>query len=281
MQLLFINRLSTLITLFFLSLFITSNAQPNPIKWGKIPAKDLAMTTYETDPDASAVVLCDYERVSVELIGAYPVSYEIHTRIKILKKEGDKYANITIPYLASERISNFKAQTINPEGITKLKTKEIFDEEVTNGYMRYRFTFPNVQVGSIIEYRYTLQSTNMGLLDTWYFQRDIPTRWSECRFMIPEYIKYLMLTNTDRAFALKEEKGTNIGPFIGDMYRWAMEDVPALKKEEHITTMRDYYNKIQLQTSAINVPGYFVQKFYEDWPHLSQNWWKRESRQPN
>ena len=38
----------------------TAFSQKAPIKWGKISKADLEMTNYELDPEAGAIVLCDF-----------------------------------------------------------------------------------------------------------------------------------------------------------------------------------------------------------------------------
>jgi len=154
--------------------------------------------------------------------------------------------------------------------------KDVFDEKVSKNYTQRRFTFPNVQVGSIIEYRYTLQSNSAGVLDTWYFQRDIPTRWSECRFIIPQYIEYVMLTNLDRPFDIKEEKRRKIGNTDGYVYRMVMKNMSGRKEEKYITTMIDYLNNVQLQASAVTQPGGLVSRYWKDWPDLIKTWWDYE-----
>ena len=276
MQLPFTNLLSTLLTYFFLGLFITSNAQPVPMKWGKVPPEDLAMSTYEADPDADAVVLGAYEMVYVNMRQEYAVSYQIHVRMKILSQEGLDRANIKIPYGKEERIIGFQAQTINQGQNIKVGKKEVFDEEVTKTYSRKRFTFPNVQVGSIIEYRYTLESPYAGILDTWYFQSDIPTRWSECRFSVPNYIEYIMISNTNRAFDVKEDKRATIGNDEGRNYRFVMQNLPGLDEESYITTMTDYFNNIQFQASKLTQPNGTIRRYWKDWPDLIDSWWSSE-----
>ena len=68
-------------------------------KFGKPTKEELTMTTYAPDPDAEAVVLCRLTDVeySVQTDG-YLVDYHEKIRIKVLKPEGAKYAQVTIPY---------------------------------------------------------------------------------------------------------------------------------------------------------------------------------------
>jgi hypothetical protein len=52
----------------FLLLIVSTGftfAGKDPIKWGKILQADVNMKVYAADPDAPAVVLCDYGSVTV------------------------------------------------------------------------------------------------------------------------------------------------------------------------------------------------------------------------
>ena len=85
-----------------------------PMKWGKIDPADLAMTTYDPDSSATAVVLMDYCRVTFEYSSSdIYAQYERHKRIKILDRAGFEQADVTIPYYSvrnQERIEGMKVQ---------------------------------------------------------------------------------------------------------------------------------------------------------------------------
>jgi len=263
----------------FALLNTTLFAQKPPMKWGKIPPQDLTMTTCEADPDADAVILGHYAEIDVNRFRDYATHYTYHVRTKILSKEGIDRASVKIPYLKIEKITNFQAQTINGDKITKANRKNIFDEKVIDNVFNKNVAFPDVQVGSIVEYRYTLQSPYITVLDNWYFQTDIPIRHSECVFTIPKYLEYVIVSNLDREFDEKEKKVSRIGNFNTSIHRFVMKNVDARKKEPFITTMRDYYNniKFQLVTSMQPYGGGMLEKFMKDWPHLIQLWWEHES----
>lgn len=254
------------------------SAQKAPMKWGQIPPEDIAMTTYEADPDAEAVVLGDYAVIDIDLSRDYYVNYTYHIRTKILTKEGVDRASVKIPFYKKERIIGLQAQTINNGQVTKVDRKNIFDEKVTDRYNRKSFAFSDVQVGSIIEYKYTLQSTNIGVLDSWYFQGDTPVRHSECRFTIPEQLEYIILSNLDREFDIREDKNSKIGNDNVITYRFVMGNIEGLKEEPFITTMSDYYNNIKFQLATLIHQGTgYRQKYMEDWPDLIKTWWEHDS----
>ena len=70
------------------------------MKFGKPTKEEMQMTTYETDPEADAVVLCrltDVEYIIQE--NGYLVDYREKCRIKVLKPAGTRYAKVVVPYM--------------------------------------------------------------------------------------------------------------------------------------------------------------------------------------
>ena len=132
-------RAFVIIFLVFSIFSIRLFAQEESVKWGEVSTDDLQMSTYSHDPDADAVVLCDYGTISVELWGD-DVKYRFHRfkRIKILNKKGFGQGTIRIPYISNkknpEKITLLKAQTHTPDGKKlSLKNKDVFEANI-NGY---------------------------------------------------------------------------------------------------------------------------------------------------
>ncbi|MEZ4980509.1 MAG: hypothetical protein R2769_02765 [Saprospiraceae bacterium] len=63
---------------------LSSRAQKDPIKWGKVPDEDLKMTSYEADPEAEAVILCNFGSLKFNF-GPSGAQYflTVHKRISI------------------------------------------------------------------------------------------------------------------------------------------------------------------------------------------------------
>lgn len=97
-------------TLFVLSLIAWLNAtaqQTVNMKFGKPTKEELQMTTYADDSSASAVVLCRLTDVNFTIQqNGYLVDYHEKIRIKILKPEGVRWANMTIPYYKTGKDKN-------------------------------------------------------------------------------------------------------------------------------------------------------------------------------
>lgn len=93
------------------------------------------------------------------LTGRYEDNY---FRVKILTEEGRKYANVEIPFAkVFEDIKAIHARTIHPDGsIANFDGKAAEKTLLKNKGGQYdavTFTLPDVQVGSIIEYFYTIE----------------------------------------------------------------------------------------------------------------------------
>ena len=97
-------------TLFVLSLIAWLNAtaqQTVNMKFGKPTKEELQMTTYADDSSAAAVVLCRLTDVNFTIQqNGYLVDYHEKIRIKILKPEGVRWANMTIPYYKTGKDKN-------------------------------------------------------------------------------------------------------------------------------------------------------------------------------
>jgi len=145
---------------------------------------------------------------------------------------------------------------------------------------------PSLKEGAIIEYVYTKQSGSISNLVNWYFQDNIPTRHSELRTNIPEWFEYVSFTQgrppgveneivgktirfNNRNSAYKTDKGTTEARISKTQY--LMQEVPAMKSEPFITTMRDYYSKINLQLKTIKYPNTIRKTVNSDWPTVAEN----------
>ncbi len=283
-------RLVLLFIFFQLTFTPILEAQAPPLIWGIVPDDDLAMTSYTLDPDADKVVLCSYGTTTLvkrEASDDLEVVYTRHIRIKILTEEGAKDASVKMSYHKKEKIFKFEAQTINPDGVSKVRKEDVFDEKQDGGrYYTRKFAFPDVRVGSIIEYKYSQNSPFVAIPDSWYFQSDIPVKWSECRFTLPEHMEYVQVSRVTKPYDIKEVESRNTRSFgvsaTETTFRFVLKDLPAMEEESFITTMDDYRSRIQFQLARIDYPSppYSAgakDEFMTDWADLIRRWMKAES----
>lgn len=146
--------------------------------------EDLKMTSIPEQPGAPAVIL-DREETDDDLLNEHMV-YE---RIKILTDAGREYANVEIPY--SRRgftVGGISGQTVHSDGKVIPFEGKPFDKTVIKGggikVNVKSFTLPDVQVGSVIDYRYALRYEDRMLLPpTWEVQTDLFQRKAYFKFI--------------------------------------------------------------------------------------------------
>jgi hypothetical protein len=233
-------------TLLLVLLPILLFAQRSPIRYGKLSKEEKAIEKTDLDPDADAIILCDFGEIAFR---RGEITFSRHVRIKLLNKESFDEANIAIPYYVKEEKKErveIIAQTlnINEQGKvkkTKIKQEDIFTVNVVDDLHEKRFTFPKVKPGSIIEYEYTVVSNDYFSLEGWTFQNNLPTLKSHFNANIPGYLDYRIVLNGSRTSAKYGGKTSDF---------WVLENLPPLEKEPLCPNPNDYVESIRFQLAG-------------------------------
>jgi transglutaminase-like putative cysteine protease len=148
-------------------------------EWQPISPDELKMTSVPEAPGAPAVIL--YREVDRD-DNARTGSEQNYLRIKILTEEGRKYADVEIPYFRQQgNIVGIRARTVRPDGRVVNFEGKAYDKTIVKArgvkYLAKTFTLPDVQVGSIIEYRYAYDMTENYVYDShWILSDELFTR---------------------------------------------------------------------------------------------------------
>jgi hypothetical protein len=142
------------------------------------------MTSIKEQPGAPAVCL-QREEIDDDMNNVHSV----YKRIKILTDAGREYANVELPY--SRRgftIAGISGRTVHADGSVVSFQGKPFDKTVEkSGGIRINvksFTLPDVQVGSIIDYRYSLRyEDHMLLPPEWEVQTELFQRKAYFKFI--------------------------------------------------------------------------------------------------
>jgi hypothetical protein len=154
-----------------------AHAAPN---WQAPTPEELSMTAEPKAPGAIAIYL-DREETDSGL--KYLNTIVFHRRIKILTEAGkDVYGNLKIDYASHwQEIDNFEGRTIHKDGtVIPFQGNGLDQMEVNANGERIRkkvFVMPDVQVGSILEYQFTVSYEDGLVLEPdWYVQSELFTR---------------------------------------------------------------------------------------------------------
>lgn len=251
---------------FLILLFFSGGLFAQDMKFGKFSQEEINLSTVDFDPEANAVVL---EEISYNQFMGVVQHSNIHRRIKVLKDAGRSQGDIAIRYYFGKSgvqdISKLTAQTMNFENgveiITKLSKSDFFEVELDNGWKEIRFTFPNVEVGSIIEYSYLKTDKNITFLDSWVFHNPIPTIKSTYTIDLPSYLNYRFLPQGEKTLS------ANFKTQRDGLYSWTVNNLNSIKEEPLMSHYRDYLEKIDFQLAGyafVNTSDYGGRSGFQD-----------------
>jgi hypothetical protein len=123
--------------------------------WLPVTQEELKMTSEPKASGAPAIYL--YRQVDRDDDEFHEHNY---ARIKIFTDEGRKCADIEIPFVKGyENIKDIQARTIHPDGSIVNFDGKVYEKMIVKArgvkFLVLTITMPDVQAGSIIEYRFT------------------------------------------------------------------------------------------------------------------------------
>lgn len=229
------------------------------------------MTADPAAPDAPAVYLFREEIVDDKMH-----FHRIYARVKILSEKGkDQFSDIEIPYNRSvAQIRGVEGRTIHADGTVVPFTGKPYDKElVKQGQLKFMqkvFSMPDVQVGSILEYRYELQYDDRALEPPrWFVQQDVYVHKAHYHFIPFDMNSSLIVTTRDSLG--KERTATRLLWFQSlpgnakvqeqmDGYDLVVNNVPALTDEDYAPPLDSYSYRVLFYYS----PQFSGKDFWKD-----------------
>lgn len=296
-------------SLFFLLIVSSFSAWAGGVKLGKIDAKLLEMSVYEKDSSAVAVILDDYGRSYYDFesnVGTSQLMFTRVVRIKILKKEGLKWADWEIGLYrgksSEEKLLKVRGYTYNLVDGKVEKTKfdgKVHENDVHSRYYKEKFSFSNVKVGSVIDLEYTIMSPYITSIPDWYFQSSIPVVHSEYIVEMPEVYSFQKRVNgyvtMSEVSSSTYQKDISIKvEYLRDGYSAGIQtgverhsilvtkdvlianDVPAFDGESYISSKENYISKVEYQFTAYNPKYGRIQSFSSTWIDMNENLLKED-----
>ncbi|MCF8360002.1 MAG: DUF3857 domain-containing protein [Prolixibacteraceae bacterium] len=260
----------------------------NKPRFGKINKEELKTNVCHIDSNAHAYYIFDIGEsdFSYNNFDGFIIEYNRHFRIKIVDNEGLKEATISIPYYeyskSKEKIYGIKAYSYNLEKgkvvKTKLKRKEIYDEQTSKYWRQVKFAIPNAKEGSVIEVKYNKKSNMLWSLPGWQFQHFIPALLSEYEVSIPEYFhynqffrgQYIPVTKKDIEINSIPQSNNKPISYQCTSFNYKIEDVPAFPVGEKLTTPQNYISKIEYEIASHHFPGSLFKSYTRTWQDIDE-----------
>lgn len=197
--------------------------------WLPITPEELKMTSEPNSPNAPAIFL--YRQVDRDDQDSHESHY---VRIKIFTEEGRKYADVEIPYLKGENdIRKIEARTIQPDGNIINFEGKIYEKTLVKvrgvKYLAKTFTLPEVQVGTIIEYRYVQDIDPEYVFGSrWILSAELFTK--RAKFSLRQNQKFGLVWSWPRGLP----PGTGEPKIDHGVVRLETQNVPAFQPEDHM-----------------------------------------------
>ncbi len=287
-----LKPISTL--LFLIVLFTTQRNFSQEAKFGKVSKAELEEKFYPLDSSTNAAILYKKRRTYYNYVQdqGWELITSVHERIKIYNKEGYDWATKEIRLYqggSSDENVSIKANTFNlvngkVEKI-KLKSNQIFSEEVNKNWKLKKFTMPNLTEGSIIEWTYTFRSEYFTSIDDMVFQYEIPLKYIDTEVKIPEYFVYkyrpsyfypikINESSKNRTINLnfKTKQGNKIinttfhsqkVELQEKVYSSIEKNIPAIKDEPFTNNINNYKSKTSFELTAYK-PKNGIHKYYNN-----------------
>ena len=255
------------------------SVDPNP---GKVSDSEVAMTVYQRDTSASAVVLVDNTKVMIETSDVLKLTKEIqmYERIKVLKEDGKSWADYKIPYYKDEFVRGVKVTTYNMENgkvtTSTLDKKGIYREEVSDNVFTCSFSAPDVRVGSVIEVSYRIESQRYWELPELALQRTIPVNQVNAEIVYPSF---LTMSRMSRGYILPGYQQTSSPKslmnnvlssctMITDHY--SLVDLPAVPRESFSMSPRLYRSTVSYELAGVTIPGQVYKSYSMKWEDVDK-----------
>ena len=247
--------------------------------------EELSMQSLPGYPGAAAVVLYREEITKDDLH-----SIQHYDRIKVLTEEGKKYANVELNYVSTsstfawdgdnKNVEDIVGRTIHPDGTVIPFTGKPYLKTMEKAqgfkYQAKVFTLPDVEVGSILEYRYaTRYNDRVYEAPDWYIQGDLfiksahytwyPTlhELQDSKGMI-NTISWFPILPVGAAIKRREMPGAGTGS-PQQIYDLVLKDIPPVTKEDYMPPVSNYTYRVCFNFSSYRTAEEFWKGEGKDW----------------
>jgi hypothetical protein len=246
--------------------------------WPEITAEERRLTKPPQDPEADAVVLINERNGKiVRKADDWVNVLDYHWRMKILTERGKRFADVRIPAQKYSRVSNIRARTVKADGsIVPVPPDQIFEKVVLqagNFKLTERvFSFPAVEPGAIIEYRYDRHDNILVFVDPFYFEGPELTLRARVTQAIPIEAGYLALP--DLCEVQPSVADWREGKMKGKMFSLELRNLPGYRDEALMPPRREVSPRLDMVLKTFkNVYWSRLGRrdlLFSDWPAVAK-----------
>ncbi|MEM9075692.1 MAG: DUF3857 domain-containing protein [Bacteroidota bacterium] len=257
-------------------------------KFRKVSKEEVLEKAYAKDSSAPATYLYKYRNSFYRYREGEGLTLvtEIHERIKIYNTSGFDFATETVSLYNGggdeERISGIKGYTYSLENgevvETKLAKDGIFKTKQSKNRTQVKFTMPNVKIGSVVEFTYTITSPYIQSIDEFVFQDAIPIKKLKATMKILEYFKFRQRQKGFLSFIPKVETSRDNNLNLNSTKTsFNLENIPAMKEENYVSDIRNFRAGVKFEIISLEIPGGTYNSFSKTWDDVVKTIYKSDS----
>ncbi|WP_128331756.1 transglutaminase domain-containing protein [Apibacter sp. HY039] len=265
---------------------LTSLMYSQKYTFGKISIQDIEEQESKIETEAPAEII--YRDVYIEVDISGKMEIQVTERLKIYNKDlAENYLTYQIPLHKQvnkqEDISGFKASTYNLiDGKiveTKIKSSQTFTEEKHKYLNFYKFTFPDVRNGSILEYKYTLHSPFIFEIPEQYFNYKIPLREINYQVRIPQAFYYVPDLRGENIHKLdiKTESQQSPNGYPISIYNLNLKEVKSYQEEPFVLNYNNIRTSVRYELVKIQYEGKTPKSFATTWEEIAKTLLKNDN----
>lgn len=204
-----------------------------------------------------------------------------YVRIKVLAEKGKSRADVEIPFFGRYfTITDAAGRTIHSDGAVIPFTGKPYEKTIVKSkdfsYKAKVFTMPDVQVGSIIEYRYKLRYDDDRVVPPkWYIQSDLYLRQGHYHFVPSTHdivTEHGDLANGGAlAYYQSLPKGGQVTHTDHDGYDLVVKDIPPILDEDFQPPLDSLSFRVQFFYSAYHDQSDFWKSEGKYWSRYGDN----------
>lgn len=237
--------------------------------WLPITEQDLQLKDVPGDPGAPAIQL-----YYANFIDDSNRTEFIYHRIKILTEKGKRFANVEILVRQGMTIRDLKARTVKADGSILDFVDKPFEKTIFKGHgikvLAKTFTLPDVNVGSIVEYKFKQDYEHSFTSDNWVLQHNL--------FTMKENFSFKPYTGALRGMDFEE--GSRLG-WVGlhlskeqqpqmdknNNAQLELRNIPGFEPEEYMPPEKSYQSSVHffyVRPEIKTTEGY--------WDYVGKHW---------
>jgi hypothetical protein len=240
-------------------------------EWQQPTPEELKMTADPASPNAEAVYLFREETADDKLH-----MQSVYVRLKILREEGKRYGDVEIPYGgAFNAATDIEGRTIHADGtvipFSGKPYEKLLAKTATLKYKAKVFSLPNVEVGSILEYRFKLRYPDDYVVSpTWAISQPLYVHKAHYRFVASDH---LILSDVDGggatssiAYSQRLPNGMKMSVVHG-AYEVELANIPGIPHEEYAPPMNAFTYRVRFYYTSATSSDEYWKRYGKSWSH--------------